>query len=251
MIKSEIFDGIALLTLTHGKANALDIDFCDALAGRFAELRKSDEKAVVLTGQGKIFSAGVDLKRLSGEGADYIRQFLPALHRLYEAVFFHPKPVIAAINGHAIAGGCVLACCADRRIMAHEAGRIGVTEILVGVPFPALAFEIVRFAVPPRYLPEFTLSGATYATDEALRRGWVDELAEPPDLMKDAMAVAQELALLSPAVFAQTKMQIRQPVVERIQESGKATDDAVTEIWAAPATLAYIRDYVARTLRKP
>jgi len=119
MIKSEIFDGIALLTLTHGKANALDIDFCDALAGRFAELRKSDEKAVVLTGQGKIFSAGVDLKRLSGEGADYIRQFLPALHRLYEAVFFHPKPVIAAINGHAIAGGCVLACCADRRIMAH------------------------------------------------------------------------------------------------------------------------------------
>ena len=69
--------------------------------------------------------------------------------------------------------------------------------------------------------------------------------------MKNAMAVAQELALLSPAVFAQTKMQIRQPVVERIQESGKATDDAVTEIWAAPATLAYIRDYVARTLRKP
>ena len=84
-----------------------------------------------------------------------------------------------------------------------------------------------------------------------MRRGWVDELAEPPDLMKDAMAVAQELALLSPAAFTQTKMQIRQPVVERLKESGKATDDAVTEIWAAPATLAYIRDYVARTLRKP
>ena len=132
--------------------------------------------------------------------------------------------------------------------MAREAGRIGVTEILVGVPFPSLAFEIVRFAVPPRYLPEFTLSGATYATDEALRRGWVDELAEPSDLMDDAMAVAKELALLSPGAFAQTKMQIRQPVVERVQKSGKVTDEAVTEIWAAPATLAYIRDYVTRTL---
>ncbi len=191
MIKSESVDGIAVLTLTHGKANALDIELCDALAARFARTAPVGRKAVVLTGQGKIFSAGVDLKRLSSEDADYIRQFLPALHRLYEAVFFHPKPVMAAINGHAIAGGCVLACCADRRVMAREAGRIGVTEILVGVPFPALAFEIVRFAVPPRYLPEFTLSGATYATDEALRRGWVDELAEPPDLMKDAMAVAQ------------------------------------------------------------
>jgi enoyl-CoA hydratase len=134
--------------------------------------------------------------------------------------------------------------------MAREAGRIGVTEILVGVPFPALAFEIVRASVPPRYLPKFTLSGATSVTDEALKRGWVDELAEPADLMDDAMAVAKELSLLSPAAFAQTKMQIRQPVVERLQKSGKTTDDAVIEIWAAPATLAYIRNYVAQTLGK-
>ncbi len=176
MIDIKTDDGIAVLTLTHGKANALDIEFCEALAARFLELRRSDAKAVVITGQGKMFSAGVDLKRLSEGGADYIRKFLPALHKLYDAVFFHPKPVVAAINGHAIAGGAVLAACADRRIMARESGRIGVTELLVGVPFPALAFEIVRFAVPPRHLPEFTLSGATYATDVALQRGWVDEV---------------------------------------------------------------------------
>ena len=168
MIDVTINDGIAVLTLRHGKANALDIEFCEALAARFAELRDGAAKAVVLTGQGKIFSAGVDLIRVSEGGADYVRKFLPALHKLYDAVFYHPKPVVAAINGHAIAGGAVLACCADRRIMAREGGRIGVTEMLVGVPFPALAFEIVRFAVPPRHLPEFTLSGATYATDAAL-----------------------------------------------------------------------------------
>ena len=250
MIQSKTIDGIAILTLSHGKANALDIEFCDALATHFAELGNSDVKAVVLTGQGRIFSAGVDLKRLSQGGADYIRRFLPVLHRLFEAVFFHPRPVVAAVNGHAIAGGCVLACCADRRIMARESGRIGVTEILVGVPFPTLAFEIVRFAVPPSYLPEFTLSGATYDTDEALRRGWVDELAEGEDLMEDALAVAQELCLISPAAFTQTKMQIRQPVAERVQATGKSTDATVTEIWAAPETLSRIRDYVARTLAK-
>ncbi|HYC15747.1 MAG TPA: enoyl-CoA hydratase/isomerase family protein [Pseudolabrys sp.] len=250
MIKSEIRDQVAVLTLMHGKANALDIEFCNAIADRFASLLSSDVKVVVLTGQGRIFSAGVDLKRLVEGGAGYIRKFLPALHRLYETVFFHPKPVVAAINGHAIAGGCVLACCADRRIMAREVGRIGVTEILVGVPFPSLALEIVRFAVPPRYLPEFTLLGATYATDEALRRGWIDQVAEPEDLMEAAMAIAQELSLLSPAAFAQTKIQIRQPVTERLKASGNVTDQAVTEIWTAQATLAYIRDYVARTLKK-
>lgn len=250
MIDTKVIDGVAVLTMGHGKANALDIEFCDALTACFHVLRKADAKAAVLTGQGTIFSAGVDLKWLSAGGADYIRAFLPALHRLYDAVFFHPKPVVAAVNGHAIAGGCVLACCADRRIMARDAGRIGVTEILVGVPFPALAFEVVRFAAPPRYLTEFTLSGATYATDEALRRGWVDEVAEPVELMEDAIAVARELSLLSPAAFAQTKLQIRQPVTERLAKSGEATDKVVTDIWTAPATLAYIRDYVARTLTK-
>ncbi len=250
MIDVKINDGIAVMTLAHGKANALDLDFCDALTTRFAELRTSAAKAVVLTGQGKMFSAGVDLKRLNDGGADYIAKFLPALHRLYDAVFFFPKPVVAAINGHAIAGGAVLAACADRRIMARDGGRIGVTELLVGVPFPALAFEIVRFAVPPRYVAEFTLGAATYATDVALHKGWIDEVAEPGDLMTRALAAAQSLAALSPAAFAQTKKQIRQAVTERIAQSGQATDKAVTEIWTAPETLGFIRDYVAKTLKK-
>jgi enoyl-CoA hydratase len=250
MIDIKNSDGIAVLTMTHGKANALDLEFCAALTARFQELRTSDARAIVITGQGKMFSAGVDLKRLSEGGADYIRAFLPALHKLYDAAFFHPKPVVAAINGHAIAGGAVLAACADRRIMARESGRIGVTEMLVGVPFPALAFEIVRFAVPARHLSEFTLSGATYTSDVAEQRGWIDEVAEPGELLADSIAVAQELALLSPPAFAQTKMQIRQSVSERMATSGQATDKKVTDIWTAPATLSFIRDYVARTLKK-
>jgi enoyl-CoA hydratase len=250
VIDVAITDGIAVVTMRHGKANALDIELCEALAVRFAELRDSAAKALVLTGQGRIFSAGVDLIRVSDGGAEYIRRFLPALHRLYDQVFFNPKPVVAAINGHAVAGGAVLAACADRRIMAREGGRIGVTEMLVGVPFPALAFGIVRFAVPARHLPEFTLSGATYTTDAALDRGWIDEIAEPTELLEDALAVATELAELSPPAFAQTKRQLRQAVTERMAQSGAAIDKAVTDIWTAPETLGRIRDYVARTLNK-
>jgi enoyl-CoA hydratase len=243
--------GIAVVTMAQGKANALDIEFCNALVSGFAALRGTEIKAVVLTGQGTIFSAGTDLKRLSEGGADYVRQFLPALHRLYNAVFHFPKPVVSAINGHAIAGGAVLAACADRRIMAREAGRIGVTELQVGVPFPTLAFEIVRFAVPPRYLAEFTLGAQTYATDAALHKGWVDEVVAPAELTARAFAAAQGYAALSPAAFAQTKAQIRQAVTERVRHSATSTDRAVTEIWAAPETLGYIRDYVGKTLKKP
>jgi enoyl-CoA hydratase len=249
MIDTKSQAGIAVLTLTHGNA-ALDIEFCEALAARFMELRGSDAKGVVLTGQGKIFSAGVDLKRLSEGGAAYVRKFLPAQHKLYDAVFHHPKPVVAAINGHAIAGGCVLACCADRRIMANDGGRIGVTELLVGVPFPALAFEIMRHATPPYFFSETILNGATFAAEVAAHRGWVNEAVEPALVMERAIAAAQSLAALSPAAFAQTKTQIRQAVTERMAQNGQTTDKAVTAIWTAPETLGYIRDYVARTLKK-
>jgi enoyl-CoA hydratase len=243
-------NGIARVSIRHGRANALDLELCRDLTKCFEELYRSQARAVVLTGQDRMFSAGVDLIRVSSGGADYVRTFLPALHRLYQAVFFHPKPVVAAINGHAIAGGCVLACCADRRIMARGSGRIGITELVVGVPFPALAFEIVRFAVPQHHLPEFMFGGATYDSDAALQRGWIDELADADALMPQAMTAAQQLARLSPAAFAQTKKQFRDQISERVERAGAAIDTAVNDIWSASETLAHIRDYVARTLRK-
>jgi enoyl-CoA hydratase len=250
MIEININAGVAVMTMAYGKANALDLEFCAALVAEFGKLKNSDAHAVILTGQAKIFSAGVDLRRLSDGGADYIRKFLPALHRLYDAVFFHPKPIVCAINGHAIAGGAVLASCGDRRIMARDAGRIGITELQVGVPFPMLAFEIVRSMAPPRYLAEFTLGASTYASDVGLLKGWVDEVVEPSELVPRALVVAQQYAAISPPAYAQAKKQLRDPVRERLERTGEATDKAVTEIWTAPATLAYIRDYVARTLKK-
>jgi enoyl-CoA hydratase len=242
--------GIAIVKMAHGKANALDIEFCDALAAQFEALRGSDATAIVLTGQGKMFSAGVDLIRLSEGGAAYVRRFLPALHRLYDTVFFFPKPLVAAINGHAIAGGCVLQACADRRIAARDGGRIGVTELLVGVPFPPLAFEIMRFATPPAFFAETILSGATYPPETALARRMIDELAEPAELLDRAVAAAETLAALPPATFAQTKHQIRQPVTDAMERHGAGVAAASAVIWTAPETLAHIRDYVSRTFKK-
>jgi enoyl-CoA hydratase len=163
-------------------------------------------------------------------------------------VFAHPKPVVAAINGHAIAGGCVLACAADRRLMARDGGRIGVTELLVGVPFPPAAMEIMRCAMAPQYFEEAIFSGATYPPAEALQRGLVHEIVEPDGLIDRALAAAKALATLPPRAFALTKRQTRQPALERMDSVETAA--AIERIWTAPETLERIRDYVARTLRK-
>jgi enoyl-CoA hydratase len=231
-------DGIAIVTLAHGKANALDTEFCAALTKAFVKLRSAKARAVVLTGQDGIFSAGVNLIRARDGGARYIRKFLPVLNRMFDTVFYFEKPVVAAINGHAIAGGCVLACCADVRLMAREAGRMGITELLVGLPFPALAFEVMRFVAMPPDLPALLYTGETFSPPDAIDRGLID------------VDAAQRLAALSPQAFAVTKQQLRLDVTDRMKKHGRRIDTAATKIWASPKATETIRDYVARTLKK-
>jgi enoyl-CoA hydratase len=239
-------DGVALVRMADGKVNAMSLEFCQALTARFKDL--SAAPAVVVAGTGRIFSAGVDLIRLLDGGVPYIREFLPALSATFAAVFSHPRPVVSAINGHAIAGGCVLACAADKRLMAREAGRIGPTELLVGVALPCIAIEIMRSAMAPQYLEDAIFSGATYAPSEALARGLAHEIVEPPALIERAVGAAKTLAAISPSAFALTKQQMRGAA---LQPPNRADiDAAVTEIWTAPETLDRIRDYVSRNLRK-
>jgi enoyl-CoA hydratase len=243
-------DELAIVRMADGKANIMTIELCNELTARFEEIRLSAARAVVLTGTGQIFSAGVDLLRLLDGGRAYIRAFLPELSSMFATVFTHPKPVVAAINGHAIAGGCVLACAADRRLMGRAAGRIGVTELRVGVPFPAVAMEIMRCATAPQYFEEAIFSGATFTPPDALERGLVHDLIDPEQLLDRAIADAKALATLPPPVFALTKRQTREPALERLDRVGPTVDVAVEEIWTAPETLDRIRGYVASTLRK-
>ena len=250
MLKLETQDGISVLRMEHGKANAQDTEFCTAISEGMAEIEGLPSRAVLITGHGRFFSGGVDLKRVVAGGVDYLRDFVPALVRCFESVFFHPKPVVIAVNGHAIAGGCILACCGDRRLMSDdERAGIGVPELHVGVPFPAAALEILRYACSPRHLQMLVGSGRSLRPGEALEAGLVDALAAPDALESEALEVARALASVRPEVFAVTKRQLRAPVRDRIRANADATGEAVFRLWTSPETVTAIERFVAKTLK--
>jgi enoyl-CoA hydratase len=248
MIEVEMRGPVAVVQMRHGKANTLDVEFCTALAQRLDELRGS-ARAIVLTGQGSIFSAGVDLVRVITEGASYVDRFLPSLGRLFETVLTFPAPVVAAVNGHAIAGGCIVACAADHRIMARDTGRIGVPELLVGVPFPSIALEIMRAATAPHHLQTLVYTGVTLPAEEAIATGMVHVAVESAQLLERATATATSLAAIPQAAFSATKKQVYAPVLERVRAAA-SSDARMLELWRAPETLEAIRAYVQRTLKR-
>jgi enoyl-CoA hydratase/carnithine racemase len=248
MIALEHHGPVALLRLQHGKANAVDVDLFDALLDRLDALEISDARAIVLTGQGSIFSACVDLHRVLEGGAGYLQTFLPTLSRIVQRLFAYPKPLVAAVNGHAIAGGCIIALACDRRLMAEGGGKMGVTELKVGVPFPVAPLEVLRFQVPDRLAQDLIYTGRLLGAEAALAAGLVDQLVPASDLLEKALQAAGELAELPEGAFAMTKRQLRQEVVERIAAREQELDDEILRIWCDPATLATIRAFVEATV---
>ena len=249
MIHCEHRDGIEIVRLAHGRASAMDVELLEALRAQAARLSAAaDVRAVVLTGTGSIFSAGADLKRLAAGGRDYVERFVPVLEDAMLTVFALEKPVVAAINGHAIAGGAILAACCDTKIMAEGSGRIGVPELKVGVPFPPVILELLRFALPLEQAGEMLLRGRLCEPHDALVRGLVDELAPPAELLDRALAAARELAAPPAAAFADSKRLLRAPTRERAERLSRERRAATIELWSSEPVLAAVRRYVEQTL---
>ncbi|HEY1842760.1 MAG TPA: enoyl-CoA hydratase/isomerase family protein [Mycobacterium sp.] len=228
MTDLETGNGVTVVRFDNPPVNALDLDSLEVI---IASMR-SVEGPVVITGAGRSFSAGVDLHRLIDGGADYAERFVAALSEAFLAIFDHPAPVVAAINGHAIAGGCVLAMCADVRLMSG--GTIGLTELAVGVPFPVAALEICRDAMGIS-AARAALQAKTIDADTALVRGWIDAVVPKDELLTQALATAGELGQYSAAAYADTKRQLHRPTRAAI-DAGATTDAKVRASWISEET---------------
>ncbi|MBV9922008.1 MAG: enoyl-CoA hydratase/isomerase family protein [Pseudonocardia sp.] len=230
MIEWAEVDGIAVLTLARPPVNALDVDLCTAVADGLRGPGVDGARAVVLTGAGRAFSAGVDLHGVVAGGPEYARRLLPALADLFRTAFTLSVPLVAAVNGHAIAGGCVLAACADVVLMSE--GRIGLPEVRVGVPFPRSALEVMRYAVGEPAARRLILGAETMRPADAAALGLVDRVVAAADLQAAAHAAAAELADRMPAdTFAHTKAQLQRDAVARM-DTQVDEDTAAAELWA-------------------
>ena len=238
MLEVEQRSGVTVVRLWHGKVNALDLELLREITAVMRDL--DPDQAVVITGSGSVFSAGVDLRRIVEGGRPYAREFLPALSEAFLAIFDHPAPVVAAIDGHAIAGGCIIAAACDVRIMSG--GKIGLAELSVGVPFPPVAMEILRHAVGPA-AGQLVLTAGLLDPSQARSIGLVHEVAGPDVLLEEAIARAQQMARVPAEVFEFSKRQLQQPARARL--TGREGDDEVVlAMWSSDRTLAAIAQYL-------
>jgi enoyl-CoA hydratase len=182
----------------------------------------------VLTGRPGFFSAGADLKLIPTLDAAGQRRMVEGINRMAGGWYGFPRPVVAAVNGHAIAGGMVLALCADHRVGSRR-GRYGLTEVAVAVPYPVAAAAVVRAELTPAAARRAVLDAELVGADEALALGFFDELAEPDAVLPRALEVAGARAKLDSRAYALAKDQLRRATLDLIERD--APSDPLLGDW--------------------
>lgn len=220
----EIVDGVAVLRLSRPPVNALDLPTILALETAFARLAADRPAGLVLSGAGGVFCAGVDTRAFAaysgGERAEMVWAITRMVHRLYGL----PFPTIAAIGGHALGGGLVLALACDARLAAAVPdAKLGLTEARAGVAFPAGPLEVIRAELSPQLLRRLTLTSATLPPAEFRALGVLDGVVPAEDLEAAAVDAAKDLAA-QPA-FETVKQQLRGPVLARLAQLAASGDD--------------------------
>ena len=214
---------IALVRIDRPPANAMDLALLSEGTAVLERLRESEPGAVVLTGRPGYFSAGVDLKFAPTLDAERQREMVMGINRVFAGWYSFPRPVVCAVNGHAIAGGLILALCGDYRVGPTDEGKFGLTELRVGIGYPAVAMAVVKAELTPAAARLLALRAHLVGAAEARELGLFDEAAATDQVLPRALEVAGELAALPRATYEQVKRDVRGATIaeaNRIVEEG-------------------------------
>src|SRR6266851_4691525 len=226
---------IALVRIDRPPANAMDRDLLGDVVAAHEQLAAEEPAAVVITGREGFFSAGVDLKLAPTLDAEAQAAMVDGINRMAGGWYGFPRPVVCAVNGHAIAGGMVLALCGDHRV-AGPAGRFGLTEVRAGIPYPALAIAVVRAELNPPAARELVLRGELWDASAARERGLLDEVVEQDAVLDRSLEVAGELAALPAHTYAYVKAQLRAPVIAEARRVLDGGSDPLAGAWVGGET---------------
>jgi len=228
---------IATVTLSRGKVNALNEPMVEELTKSFEDLAIDNEvRSIIFTGSGKFFSFGFDVPEfLNYSKSDFII-YLEKFTNFYTYLFLFPKPIVAALNGHTIAGGCMLATACDFRLMVTGKAKISLNEITFGSAVLAGSVEMLKYCVGSRNAQSILYSGSMYSAEEAFQLGLVDQVSSEDALTEDARKVAQEFAQKDSSAFRGIKHLLRQSAAEEMIKREKDAILEFVDIWYSEQT---------------
>ncbi|RMF20354.1 MAG: enoyl-CoA hydratase/isomerase family protein [Deltaproteobacteria bacterium] len=219
MISVEYTGDVAVVRLDRPPANAIELELARRVEAVFDELLGPERstRAIVLTGAGKFFSGGLDLRVVPTYGPAEQREFLSAANRMLERLYGCPLPVVAAVGGHAVAAGFVLALTADYRVGPLEGAEFGLTEVRLGIPFPAGAAIVIDSELTAEAARKIVLDGRRFGCEQARAFGVLDELVPAGRVLERAVEIALDRASMPADGYARIKRQVRGRALERMQ----------------------------------
>ncbi len=231
-VHQEQSDTITTVRLENGKVNALSREVVDALHQSLQQLRDDGQtRAMILTGTGAFFSFGLDVPQLLTFDRSQLTDYLHRFCRLKTDLYLFPKPVVAAVNGHATGGGCMLVLPCDYRIMVSGKAKISLNEINLGVPVFAGSAAILQASVGTRTAETILYEGGMLSSEQAQQYGMVDQVAAAGDLMITAREKAAELGGKFPPAFAQIKSLQRRPIADRFIPREEDGIERFVDVW--------------------
>jgi enoyl-CoA hydratase/carnithine racemase len=244
LVSHEIQDNLAILKLNRGVTNSLNLELVHQLGENLSRLRSNPEvKAIVLaSANDKFFSIGFDIPELLDLPRAEFAFFYSLFDQICLELYTFRKPTVAAITGHAIAGGCILALCCDYRYIAAGRKLMGLNEIKLGVPVPFPADCILRNLIGTRLARDVMDSGEFYPPEELLRIGMVDRVIPAEEALPAAFAKAQELASVSPEAFALVKRNRVDRLEARIRSRLEDRERQFIELWYSEGTRKLLKE---------
>lgn len=218
LVSYKLEDGIATLTLTNGKVNAVSPDVIDAF-NKALDQAEQDKAVVIITGQPGILSGGYDLKEMM-KGPQNALDLVAKGSTMARRMLSHPFPIIVACSGHAVAKGAFILLSADYRVGIDGPFNIGLNEVQIGMTMHHVGIELARDRLTKAVFQRSVVSGEMFNPQAAKEAGFLDAVVATPDeLMPAALAMAQQLKKINMNAHTKTKLKVRKALLDTLAEA--------------------------------
>ncbi|MGV3547158.1 MAG: enoyl-CoA hydratase/isomerase family protein [Pedobacter sp.] len=250
-ISTSVKDRLAIITLNRGKSNSLNREMVTELSDMLHNIENDDNiGGVIITGRENFFSAGLDLIELYHYNEEEAKSFWNLFLNFSAKITAFKKPLVAAINGHSPAGGCVIALACDARVMAEGKYIIGLNEVPVGIIVPNSIFSLYSFWLGQANAYRNLLEGKLFSPEEALAVGLVDDVVKPESIMTAAERKVRKYMGFEATTWQQSKLNLRKDIIAATSADQTKDLELMLKQWWSPATRAILKSLIDN-LQKP